>query len=175
MKVIVTSQSRKKVVPIITTPDGVSLYTEEDMAEARNTQRTQFIAGTEYGANAKSGSLRADAIEWFKGEVRSGTMSKDDAEGIFNGLAYALGWREATLTTLYTVTVDYEGETIAEFSDIEADDEDSAVEEVESNFEMEDVEVSFTISYNGDTQTNSVNNTYQFDSSDLTFTATEQE
>ena len=120
--------------------------------------------------------LRGEALDFFKAEVRSGSMIKEDAESIFNGLAGALGWAQVdSIATLFTVTVDYEGETIAEFSDIEADDEDSAVDEVSNNFEMEDVEVSFTLSYNGDTQTNSVNNTYQFDSSDLEFTATEQD
>jgi len=161
---------------MITTPDGVVIYTEEDMQALRSELISVGAQKYEDGKGVMHRILRGEALDWFKGEVRSGTMSKDDAVGIFNGLAGALGWTQVeTIATLFTVTVDYEGETIAEFSDIEADDEDSAVDEVESNFEVEDVEVSFTISYNGDTQTNSVNNTYQFDSSDLTFTATEQD
>jgi len=160
---------------MITTPDGVDLYTTDEVQALRDERDAQFKEGMAWGAKCKSNELRGSAIDYFKNEVSEGTMSKDDAESMFNGLANAIGWDEAVLTTLWTVTVDYEGETIAEFSDIEAEDEDSAVEEVENNFEMEEVEVSFTISYNGSTQTNSVNNTYQFDSSDLSFTATEQE
>jgi len=161
---------------MITTPDGVVIYTQEDVDALRSELTHTANQKYEDGKGVMHRILRGEALDWFKGEVREGTMSKDDAVGIFNGLAGALGWAQVdSISTLFTVTVDYEGETIAEFSDIEADDEDSAVEEVESNFEVEDVEVSFTISYNGDTQTNSVNNTYQFDSSDLTFTATEQD
>ena len=39
---------------------------------------------------------------------------------------------------------------------------------------FENVEVFFTISYNGDTHRNTVNTTYEFDTADLEVTATEQ-
>jgi hypothetical protein len=129
----------------------------------------------EEGKGVMHRRLRIEALDWFKGEVRSGTMAKEDAEGIFNGLADSLGWDTVeSITTLFTVTVDYDGETIAEFSDIEADDEDSACEEVEGNINIDDVEVTLQVSYNGSSQEGTVNRTYEFDPSDLSFTATEQ-
>jgi hypothetical protein len=161
---------------MITTPDGVVIYTEQDIQELRAELTHAANQKYEDGKGTMHRRLRGEALDFFKYEVREGNMSKDDAVGIFNGLAGALGWAEVqTIATLFTVTVDYEGETIAEFSDIEADDEDSAVDEVSNNFELEDVEVAFTLSYNGDVNSNAVNITYQFDSSDLTFTATEQD
>jgi hypothetical protein len=161
---------------MITTPDGVVIYTEQDMQELR--AELTHVANQKYedGKGNMHRILRGEALDWFKGEVRSGTMSKDDAVGIFNGLAGALGWTEVeSIATLFTVTVDYNGETIAEFSDIEADDEDSAVEEVEGNLEVEDVEISFQIAYNGLTRSGTTNYTYEFDSGEFEFTATEQQ
>lgn len=161
---------------MITTPDGVVIYTQEDVDAVRSELVHTANQKYEDGKGVMHRILRGEALDWFKSEVREGTMSKDDAVGIFNGLAGALGWTEVeTIATLFTVTVDYNGETIAEFSDIEADDEDSAVDEVESNIEVEDVEISFQVAYNGQTQNGSTNYTYEFDSSDLTFTATEQD
>jgi len=160
---------------MITTPDGVDLYTTDEVQALRDERDAQFKEGMAWGAKCKSNELRGSAIDYFKNEVSEGTMSKEDAESMFNGLANAIGWDEAVLTTLFTVTVDYNGETIAEFSDVEAEDEDSAVEEVRYNLEIEDVEVRFSVSYNGSTQRHAVNTSYEFDGSELEFTATEQE
>lgn len=144
------------------------------MNEARETQRTQFNAGIEYGKRAMQFQLREDAIAWFKSEVQTGTMAKDDAEGIFNGLANAIGWDEVeSLNTLFTVVVSYNGDPIAEFCDIEANDADEAESLVMDNMDLEDVEVSFTVSYNGDTQSNGVSMTYNW-SDDFEYNATEQ-
>ena len=157
---------------MITTPDGISLYSEE---EYQSVATQQFNVGVEYATNGVTNRLRNSAIEWFKSEVRSGSMIKEDAEGIFNGLAEALGWDTVTsLSTLYVVTVDYNGNTIAEFSGVEADDEDDAVNKVEGDLEVDDVEISFILSYNGDSCRESVNMTYEFDSSELEFSAVEQ-
>ena len=161
---------------MITTPDGVVIYTEQDIQELR--AELTHVANQKYedGKGVMHRILRGEALDWFKAEVRSGSMAKDDAVGIFNGLAGALGWTEVeTIATLFTVTVDYNGETIAEFSDIEADDEDSAVEEVEGNLKVEDVEISFQVAYNGNSQSGTTNYTYEFDAGELTFTATEQD
>ena len=161
---------------MITTPDGVVIYTEEDMQALRSELISVGAQKYEDGKGVMHRRLRGEALDFFKYEVREGNMTKEDALSIFNGLAGALGWAQVeTIATLFTVTVDYNGETIAEFSDIEADDEDSAVEEVEGNLEVEDVEVNFTVSYNGDTHTNSVNYTYEFDAGELQYTATEQD
>lgn len=159
---------------MFTSAEGQTLYTQDEV-DTLNTRITeQYNLGVTHATNSVSNQLRDKAITWFKGEVRSGTMAKEDAEGIFNGLAEALGWDSANLTTLFTVTVDYKGYTIGEFSGVEADDEDSAIQEVSDNLEVSDVEVSFVISYNGDTCRESVNITWEFDEDDLEFNAEEQ-
>lgn len=159
---------------MFTTPDGVELYTEEDMNVAREAQRTQFVAGTEYGVRATSNDLRDKAVEWFRGEVREGNMVQEDALGIYNGLAEALGWVTLdSLTMLYSVTVSYNGMNIAEFEDVEADDASSAEDEVRSNMNIDDVEVNFTLSYGDHSHDGSVNMTYEWED-DFEFSASEQ-
>ena len=146
------------------TPDGVTLYTEADMAEARETQRTQFNVGAEFGVRSTTNDLQDKAIKWFRSEVREGNMAKDDALGIYNGLAEALGWSTVdSITPLFTVVVSYNGMTIAEIEDIEADDSDSAEDEVRGELEVSDVEVSFTVVYGDRSYSENVNTTYEFD------------
>ena len=146
------------------TPDGVTLYTEADMAEARETQRTQFNVGAEFGVRSTTNDLQDKAINWFRNEVREGNMTQDDALGIYNGLAEALGWTTVdSLTILFTVVVSYNGNTIAEIEDIEAEDADSAEDEVRNDLEVSDVEVSFTLVYGDKSYCETVNNTYEFD------------
>lgn len=160
---------------MFTTPDGVALYTEEDMKSAVETQRTQFVAGTEYGVRATTNDLRTKAINWFRGEVRNGSMTQEDALGIYNGLAEALGWDTLdSITTKYTVVVSFNGNIVAEFEDVEADDSDSAEDEVRGNMEVEDVEISFILSYNGNTARESANVTWDFDE-EFEYEATEQD
>ena len=160
---------------MFTTPDGIALYTEEDMTEARETQRTQFIAGSEYGVRATTNDLRTKAINWFRSEVREGNMTQEDALGIYNGLAEALGWETVdSITTKFTVVVSYNGMDIGEFEDIEADDSDSAEDEVRSEMNVDDVDVSFTLSYGNQSCDGSVNMTYEW-SDDFEFSATEQD
>jgi hypothetical protein len=160
---------------MFTTPDGVSLYTEEDMSEARETQRTQFTAGTQYGIRSTTNDLRDRAITWFRNEVLEGNMTRESALNIFNGLASALDWNSVhTLSNLYTVTVSYNGTIVAEFEDVEADDASSAEDEVSSNMEVEDVEVNFALSYNDHTIRGEANMTYDW-SDDFEYDATEQQ
>lgn len=162
---------------MITTPDGVALYTQEDVDSIKNgisellTQR--YEAGYKMGMDTKSARLRNTAIEHFR-EIYSGAMDKDEVLEAFNALAGALGWDTVdSLAMKWTVSVDYNGSTIGEFT-VEADDEDSAISELQDNLEISDVEISFVLNYNGDECSESINTTYDFDSSDLDFTAYEQ-
>jgi hypothetical protein len=164
---------------VFITPDGVNLYTEEDVQALRTerdtTAQQQYEAGSAYATRSTSNRLRANAIDWFKNEVAEGTMSKEDAEGIFNGLANAIGWEEATISTLWTVTVEFMGNTIAEFNDIEADDADEAESEVSSNLSVDDVKVTIRVSYGSEERKETVNTTYHFDQDDLEFNAVVQD
>jgi hypothetical protein len=146
------------------TPDGVAVYTQEDI-DALNTRiNDQFKAGTEYATRSITNSLQDKAIIYFRNEVREGNMALDDALGIYNGLAEALGWATVdSITAMFTVVVSYNGMNIAEIEDIEAEDADSAEDEVRNNLEVEDVEVTFSVSYNGTSHSETVNTTYEFD------------
>ncbi len=142
--------------------------------ERDTTAQQQYKAGSDYATRATSNRLRSNAIDWFKGEVREGNMAKEDAEGIFNGMANAIGWDEVeTLNSLFTVVVSFNGTIIAEFEDIEADNAGDAESMVENDMDLETVETSFTISHNGDTQTNTVDMTYDFQD-EFEYNATEQ-
>jgi hypothetical protein len=153
---------------MFTTPDNVTLYTQEDVdvlkSEAQTTAQTQFNVGAEYGVRATNNDLQDKAIKWFRNEVREGNMTQDDATGIYNGLAEALGWETVdSLTLLFTVVVSYNGNTIAEIEDIEAEDAGSAEDEVRGELEVSDVEVTFTVVYGNKSYSDTVNTTYEFD------------
>jgi len=164
---------------VFNTPDGVAVYTQEDIdalnAQASTTARDQFEAGTQYGIRCTKNDLNTKALAYFR-EVAQGALDADELVETYNGLANALGWDTVTSLGLkFTVEVIYNGSTIATFEDVEADDASSAEDEVQSNLEIEDVEINFTINYNGDTQTETANVTYEFDSYELSFQATEQD
>ena len=161
------------------TPDNVTLYTQEDIdtlkTEADNTAREQFQAGTQYGIRCRDNELNIKALAHFK-EVASGAMDKDEVVEAYNDLANALGWDTVTtLNSTYHVSVMHNGTIIGEFSGVEAEDTDSAEEEVRSNLEIEDVEIHFTLNYNGETETNTSNITYEFDHYELDFEAVEED
>lgn len=154
---------------MITTPDGINLYTEEDYNTVSN---QQFNVGVEYGKNATSNNLRERALEWFKSEAES-SMTKEDALSIFNGLADALGWETVnSITSVYRVTISFQGACVGEF-DLEAEDEDSAIEDVRDNLELVEAELSLSLSYNSDSSHETVDMSYDFDMDDLRFSAEE--
>jgi hypothetical protein len=103
-------------------------------------------------------------------------MDKDEVTESYNALARELGWNTvSTLNATFTVSINHNGTTIAQFMGVEADDCDSAEAEVRDNMEIEDVEMHFTINFNGETETNTSNITYEFDSYELDFSATEED
>ena len=94
-------------------------------------------------------SLEYKALDWFKSEARSGSMSKEDALGIYNGLADALGWDTVdSIASTYSVTVYVDGDEVGTFDEVEADDEDSACAEVIENVEIE-ATMFIRLNYNG--------------------------
>jgi hypothetical protein len=160
---------------VFNTPDGVTLYTQEDIDSLNTRINEQFKAGVDYATRAVTNSLQDKAINWFRSEVRNGSMAQDDALGIYNGLAEALGWDTLdSLTIKYTVSVMFQGNTVAEFEDVEAEDSSSAEDEVRGNLEVEDVEINFVLSYNGNTARESANITWDFDE-EFEFEAVEQD
>ena len=106
-------------------------------------------------------SLEYKALDWFKSEVRNGSMTKEDALGIFNGLADALGWDTVdTIASTYLVTVTINDLEIGTFDGVEADDEDDAVAQVLENL---DAEATFEVSFNGQTITETYHGGWDMD------------
>lgn len=157
--------------------EGKTLFTTEEV-EAIKASHSQVVADAEASTAIRtSDRLNQLALEWFKSEVRSGSMMKEDAEGIYNGLAEALGWATVnSLSTLYTVEVSYKGNYIAEFSDIEADDEESACDKVREDISISDINISFDVEYDNNTTTAEATlSSWEFDpSEDFEYEATEQ-
>ena len=164
---------------MFTTPDGVAVYTQEDIdalnAQASTTAQSQFEAGTQYGIRCTKNDINTKALAYFR-EVAQGATDRDEVVETYNGLAEVMGWDTVkSLGYMFTVEVDYNGTTIATFEDVEADDASQAEDYVQSDMEIEDVEINFTLSYNGDTQTETANLTYEFDGYELSFNATQQD
>ena len=148
----------------VTDPNqGVLFYTQDEvdskLAEANKEMYRQVEV-----ARTSTKTLIADAIAaTLKDELREGTMDKDNVNELYARIAERADLPARTINNTYSVTVSYNGESIAEFSGIEADNEDSAVEEVENNMDVE-VEINFTLSYNNDTEYGSVSqSSYDFD------------
>ena len=163
---------------MFTTPDNVVLYTQEDIdtmkAEAQATAQAQFKAGTDYGIRCTTNDINAKVLAHFK-DVASGAMDSDEVVEAYNDLARALGWDTVTtLNTLYTVTVEYDGYTIAEFSEVEANSEEDAISEVRTNIEIEDISVTFTLGFNGQTCEETIPGSGSIDSYDFEYSATEE-
>lgn len=82
--------------------------------------------------------------------ISEGFVTKDEAVSVYNLIADKCGWTNVmSFPTHFTVTVEYDGYEIATFHDVEAENEDKAVEEVLENMEVE-AEMTITLTYNGD-------------------------
>ena len=83
--------------------------------------------------------------------VSDGTLTRDEALETYNKIAFYNGWAEIeAITSTYTVEVTYYSDVILTVEGVEADDEDSACNEVLENLEIDNVKRTFDVSY-GDT------------------------
>jgi hypothetical protein len=155
-------------------------YTEDEVqakiTEARLTDSLNHAHQVARAQNNLSLNLCENVVQVFKEFIESGTITATDAFAIYESMAYRNDWDRANPFTLkkYTVTVSYNGTDIAEFNDIEAEDEDSVIDHVRDNLSVDDVEVMFTVSLYGISHEGSANMSYEFDDSELEFEATEQ-
>jgi len=126
-------------------------YTQEEVDAKVSEARAEATTDKLHTIAMTAISLRDKAIEWFKSEVRGGSMDKDDALGIFNGLADALNWDLLdNLTSTYSVTVSVNDVVVGTFEGVEADDEDEACDKV---IEEAEAYATFEVSFNNDTIT----------------------
>lgn len=129
------------------TTTGVIVFTQDDLNNAVANARTMVKSSI-------VDTIGGDIKTIFRGEVREGNMERDYATALYNTIAEKIG--AATVTSiggLYTVEVSYEGDVVMTIEDIEADNEDEATDKVSEDLEVDEVQISFVISHNGDYET----------------------
>lgn len=162
-------------------------FTKDEVTALREADALQNAHQAQRSKDNLIYMIGENVVEVFKEFIESGTITANDAFAIYESMAHRLqtslflgtylGWDTANpfITKKFTVTVSYNGTDIAEFNDIEAEDEDSANDHVANNLSVDDVEVTLTVSLDGNQTSGEVNTTYEFDESDLEFEATEQD
>lgn len=166
---------------MITQSDGTLLYTQEEYdtmvsnhnAEVAKLTNEIWVGSCQISLLQNDDNAKRDkVIEVFRNEIQYGTMDNDSALELCNSILSALGWQTTdSITRLFTVSVTYYDTIIAEFDDVEATDEETACQMVSDDMHLGDAEITFDISYNGQT----CNETAVVDVSyyDFEFSATE--
>lgn len=152
------------------TAQGVVVYTQDDLNNAVANAKTM-------GKQATIDSVCSDVKDIFRGEVTQSNMERDYATTLYNTIAEKVGGSTvSSIGGLYTVEITYDSDVIMVVNDIEADDEDEACDTVRDGVSVDDVALSFTISYNGDYEQveTSYDRAYRIET-ELDFSATEQD
>jgi len=124
------------------------------MSDVRDTT-TEYGMAMDILRNRVNKNNREGVLKIIKSEVREGSLDKEYAIELFNGIAMECGWETVdSINSLYTVEVSYNGSTIGVFEGIEAHDEADAEDTLSNDIEIEG-ELSLTISHNGQTITGS--------------------
>jgi hypothetical protein len=97
-------------------------------------------------------------------------VDRETAIALYNEIANACGWDEATVLTQYEVEVIYDDTTIGTFT-VEAEDEDSAMDIVRDNMEAE-ATMTVSVSFNDEACEGEIY-VSQWDLNDFTFNAQE--
>lgn len=148
------------------TIQGALFYTQDEMNEATLNAETRAVKIT-------ASTISTNIVDVLKSEVREGNLVKEYANSLYSRFVSEANLDPATIETTFSVTAYYNGSELCTFTGVEADDEDSACEEVSENISIDDIEVNFSLDYNGDTNYCSASlSSYDLDlSSDLTFEA----
>lgn len=112
-----------------------------------------------------------DAVRGMRDEV-----DEESLVSIYNTIAEACGWDTIeTLTKMYSVSVCYMGHEIAIFTDVEAESDDEACDKVLEDMDIDDVTISFDISYGNNSESGEVSlSSWDIDTDQFTAEATEQ-
>lgn len=151
------------------TTAGVVVFTQDDLNSAVENARTSAQS------RAVNGVLE-NVLLTFREEVAGENLERDYATALYNTIAEKSGGSTVeSIGGLYTVEVTYDHEVIYTANGVEARDEDDACEQVSENISVDDVTLSFVISYNGDYETveTSYDRAYRIQES-LEFNATEE-
>jgi len=132
---------------MITTPEGINLYGDTDiqpmLESAREEARLEASTTTTRNLNA---DISNKVMNVILEEVKNDVFSKDYGTELYNKIANACGWDEITsISPTYSASVEFAGQTILEISDIEADDEDDAQQKVWDSLQIDDINISFSV------------------------------
>ena len=141
----------------------VLLYTQAELDEKVNLIRENLMASFSLDQRVTRNHNQDSILGVFRDLVRDDTLDKDTAVVIHNAIADAIGYDNVdSITTLYNVTVMFNGNEVGTFYNVEADDSDEA-----ENIVLADMAVCATmdiqIEYNGE----NVENTIDIDSWDI--------
>ena len=100
---------------------------------------------------------RESVLNTLKSMVREEILDRDLALTVFNTIADNAGWDTVeSIAMTYTVTVSLFGQTIGEFTEVEASDEDEAVSIVEQGFEISQADLSITVDFGNESLDDSI-------------------
>lgn len=151
------------------TAGGLTVYTAEEMSQAVTDGQVRTL-------NSLKQTFADEILQLFRSEVEEGNLTREYATDLYNGIASAIGFDTVeSISSKWTVEAVYNDEVIAEFTDIEADSEEEAIDKVSSDLSVEEVEMTITIEYDGRTETGSVSGDCYRVLEKITLNATEQE
>ena len=119
--------------------EGVKWYNAEAVADIRD---HEYSSGRGRGEESTRAIIREAIISTLRDTVALEGMDRDDAQNLLNAIMTACEMDEATLTRYFTVEVIYDGTSIGEICEVEAEDEDDACEKVNGNISFDDITLS---------------------------------
>lgn len=124
-------------------------YTAEEMVasvtKAVNEAYNDIDSRTQLAKDNLSHAISESVVEALKEGITEGELSVEYAQAFYDRLKTTYQWAHANLSTrLYTVYVTLDGDLIAEINDVEADDEDKAIEAINDEFYLYNANVSLT-------------------------------
>jgi hypothetical protein len=113
-----------------------------------------------------------EAVKSMRDEV-----DEESLVSMYNTIAERCGWLPIeAFTKLYSVSVCYQGTEVAVFTDVEAENEDDAQDKVLEDMNLDDVTISFDISYGNNSDSGEVSiSSWDLDTDEFTAEAHEQD
>lgn len=134
----------------------------------------QYKVGLDHGVNVGKNRARDGIIETLRDTVSMGG-DKEEAQNLLTAILSACDMEDATLTRFWTVEVVYDGSTLGEICEIEAEDGQDACDLVEQDISFEDITVSVTFSALGQHVTGEAYLSEYALKDDIEYHATEEE
>jgi hypothetical protein len=107
--------------------------------------------------------------------ISEGTLTHYEALETYNTIADHNGWANIeSISTTFTVEVCYNGDVVLTVYGVQADDDDSACNQVLENLEVDNTRLKFEVSY-GDYADQAEVYVYEFDTDALSAVASEEE